>query len=303
MDDGTLGGSLDDVLDDLHTVRNAAEDLGLHLNLTKSEVICVDPRTKDTMLNAAHDLCIVSPEQATLLGSPTGSIESINSAIRTKVNALKITGSRLHHLHAHDAFCLLHHAYSIPKMLYILRSSPCFLSPQLEEFDHLQRLILSDICNINLVDNNSVWTQASLPVRSGGLGIRSAVQLAPSAFLASAAGSSDLIHQILPPRLLDTPYSASIDALTVWSQEHPEPPSPAPACCRQKAWDNPQVCATYENLLDTAPDTYSRSRLLAAAKKESGAWLHAFPMSALGLRMDDEVIQVAIGLRLGATLC
>ena len=60
-----------------HAVRNAAEDLGLHLNLTKSEVICVDPCTKDTMLNAAHDLCIVSPDQATLLGSPIGSIESI----------------------------------------------------------------------------------------------------------------------------------------------------------------------------------------------------------------------------------
>ena len=161
-------------------------------------------------------------------------------------------------------------------------------------------MILSDIANINLVDNDSVWTQASLPVRSGGLGIRSAVQLA---FLASAAGSSDLIHQILPPWLLDTPYSASIDALTVWSQGHAKPPPPAPACCRQKACDNPRVRATYENLLDTAPDTYSRSRLLAAAKKESGAWLHAFPMSALGLRMDDEVIQVAIGLRLGATLC
>ena len=206
------------------------------------------------MLNAAQDLRIVSPDQATLLGSPIGSIKSINSAIRTKVNALKIMGSRLHHLHAHDAFCLLHHAYSNPKMLYILRSSPCFLSPQLEEFE---RSILSDIANINLVDNDSVWTQASLPVWYGGLGIRSAVQLAPSAFLASAAGSSDLIHEILPPRLLETPYSASIDALTVWSQGHTEPPQPALACCRQKAWNNPQVRATYENLLDTAPDTYS----------------------------------------------
>ena len=188
-------------------------------------------------------------------------------------------------------------------MLYILHSSPCFLSSQLEEFDHLQRLILSDIANINLVDNDSVWTQASLPVRSGGVGIRSAVQLAPSAFLASADGSSDLIHQILPPRLLDTPYSANIDALTVWSQGHAEPPPPAPACCRQKVWGNPRLRATCEDLLGTTPDTYSRSRLLAAAKKESAAWLHAFPMSALGLRMDDEVIQVAMGLRLGATLC
>ena len=103
------------------------------------------------------------------------------------------------------------------------------------------------------------------------------------------------------------PYSASNDALNVWSQGHTEPSPSAPTFCWQKAWDNqqenPRVRATYENLLDSAPDTYSRSRLFAAAKKESGAWLHAFPMSALGLRMDDEVIQVAMGLRLGATLC
>ena len=80
MDDGILGGSLDDVLDDLHTVRNAAEYLGLHFNLTKSEVICVDPRTKDTMLNAAHDLCIVSPDQATLLGLPIGIASKVSTA-------------------------------------------------------------------------------------------------------------------------------------------------------------------------------------------------------------------------------
>ena len=75
----------------------------------------MDPRTKDTILNAVHDLCTVNPDHATLLGSPIGSIKSINSAIRTIFNALKIIGSMLHHLHAHDTFCLLHHAYSIPK--------------------------------------------------------------------------------------------------------------------------------------------------------------------------------------------
>ena len=45
----------------------------------------MDPRTKDTMLNAAHDLCNISPDQATLLGSLIGSIESINSAISSGV--------------------------------------------------------------------------------------------------------------------------------------------------------------------------------------------------------------------------
>ena len=182
------------------------------------------------MLTAAQELCVVSPDQATLLGSPIG---SINSAMRSKVNTLKTIGSRIHHLHAQDAaFCLLHHAYSIPKMLYILCSSPYFLSSQLEEFNHLQRSILSDSANIDLVNNNSAWAQALLPVQSGGLGIRCAVQLATSAFLASAAGSSDLIHQILPPQLHDTPCSANNNALNFWSQGHTKPPPPTPTCCQ-----------------------------------------------------------------------
>ena len=41
----------------------------------------------------------------------------------------------------------------------------------------------------------------SIPPSQGGLGVRSPAQLALSAFLASAAGSSNLIHHILLPHL------------------------------------------------------------------------------------------------------
>ena len=47
----------------------------------------------------------------------------------------------------------------------------------------------------------------------------------------------------------------------------------------------------------------SRARHLAAHTRESGAWLNALPVSALGLRMDDDTVRVAMGLRLGAPLC
>ena len=42
-------------------------------------------------------------------------------------------------------------------------------------------------------EDNSAWIQATLPVKLGRIGIRRAVQLAPSAYIASAAGCSDLI--------------------------------------------------------------------------------------------------------------
>ncbi|KAL5505757.1 hypothetical protein EMCRGX_G007249 [Ephydatia muelleri] len=53
----------------------------------------------------------------------------------------------------------------------------------------------------------------------------------------------------------------------------------------------------------TAPDPLSKARLLSASKKESGYWLHTLPVTSLGLRMDDNTIRIAIGLRLGTPLC
>ena len=71
----------------------------------------------------------------------------------------------------------------------------------------------------------------------------------------------------------------------------------------QKAWDFSVVSTSYDSLLDAASDPSCRARLLAVASKESGAWLSALPVSSVGLRMENEVIQVAVGLRLGVPLC
>ena len=63
-------------------------------------------------------------------------------------------------------------------------------------FDDVQRRCLSKIVNFDL--NDSQWIQASQPVQMGGLGVRSASMLAPSAFLASAAATLSLQNAILP---------------------------------------------------------------------------------------------------------
>ena len=203
LDDGTIGGAEEEVLRDLQYIECQAAHLGLFLNHAKTELICEEP-AGDLLLQAAPDLCQVKPENATLLGAPIGQLKSINSAISSRLQALKTMGSRLPHFHRQDALLLLRQSFAIPKILYTLRTAPCCISPVLASFDQELRSILTSILNVSL-DDHSAWIQATLPVGAGGLGIRRATQLAPSAFLASAAGCKDLLNQIIPNRLKGTP--------------------------------------------------------------------------------------------------
>ena len=162
---------------------------------------------------------------------------------------------------------------------------------------------MSSVTNIHFTADDPAWTQATLPVRFGGLGIRSAVQVAPSAFLASAAASLSLIKTIVPAHLQSLPVPHKDLALTMWSQGHENPPPSGTAARVQKSWHMCKVVKTAESLLENAPDDMARAWLLAVSTKESGAWLHALPISSVGLRMDDNTVRVAVGLRLGSTLC
>ena len=186
-------------------------------------------------------------------------------------------GSRLHHFHKQDALLLLRQSFAIPKILYILRTAPCCISPVLDTFDQELRLILAEILNINL-DARSTWVQATLPVGEGGLGIHRPTQLAPSAFLASAAGCKDLLIQILPNRLKDTTPPYILEVCSEWKQGHQQPPPPTPMKQHQRAWDKPHIEATQQELLSSAAGPRERARLLAVRSKESGAWLNALPV-------------------------
>ena len=59
-----------------------------------------------------------------LLGSPI--MESLSRAITNRMDNLKVMEGRLRYLSSQDALLLLHHAFAIPKLLYLLRSAPCF---------------------------------------------------------------------------------------------------------------------------------------------------------------------------------
>ena len=259
--------------------------------------------TCGTLLVSLPGAQLVPTSHAQLLGSPLGDVASISAVLADKVDALRRLGERLKFLSAHDALVLLRNCFAIPKLLYVLRTSPCFRSTTLQTYDDCLRGILVSVTNVHLRPSSSAWSQATLPVKLGGLGIRSDVEVAPSAFLASALSSSELVNAILPPSLKSFSSPLVIEAQSYWSAGHDHQAPEGAVACKQKAWDGLRAASTAERLLEGAENDEERARLLSVSTNESGAWLRALPMTALGLRMDDNTVRVAVGLRLGTAVC
>jgi len=141
-------------------------------------------------IDTFKDFIWVDKAKMTLLAAPVLKGSAQDAAIKHKIDDLSRAIERLTLLQAHDALIILKNSLAIPKLLYLLRTSDCGDNLLLSEFDNTLRSGLTSILNVDLSENQ--WTQASLPVGDGGLGIRSAQMLAPSSFLASAASTFQL---------------------------------------------------------------------------------------------------------------
>ena len=61
-----------------------------------------------------------------------------------------------------------------------------------------------------------------------------------------------------------------------------------------------RLCTSMVEVATTNP---RRGFYLPLKRNLHGSWLHTLPVTSLGLRMDDNTIRIAIGLRLGTPLC
>ena len=186
MDDITIiGGSAATVANDINIIVSEGSSKGLHLNIGKCELIS-DFVTSNTA--PLDQFVYVKPDDATLLGAPLLTTNAMDTTLNKKLVEFKRASERLCLISSHDALVLLKSSCSSPKLLHVLRTSSCDGHATLTLINDVFRECLIKITNVDISDLQ--WTQATLPVKAGGLGLRSPLQLALPAFLASVKDAS-----------------------------------------------------------------------------------------------------------------
>ena len=213
------------------------------------------------------------------VGAPLIDSTALEVTLSDKVQELRTLSERLEFLPAHDALYLLQHVVTTPRLMYLLRTAPRMDRKELLDYDLQLRSSLSKALNIDLSDTR--WNQALLPVRGGGLGVRGAAMLAPSAYLASAAGTTQLVSHLTQQCsfTVEDPYVSK--ALASWTSgvnQTSSPPVDAFAT-RRRSWDDPRCKFTSDLVSQQMTSPADKARLLAVTAPGSSAWLEAMPLA------------------------
>jgi len=90
------------------------------------------------------------------------------------------------------------------------------------------------------------------------------------------------------------------DYLQLWSASGNETPDPLPST--QSFWDRPDILKDRASIESGLSTPLQRAVFNAATTGHSGDWLQALPITSCGLKLDDEAVSVAVGIRLALNL-
>ncbi|XP_029654886.1 uncharacterized protein LOC115228448 [Octopus sinensis] len=197
LDDITIGGPAHQVILDIKSFAVSLNKIGLQLNPSKCEIINLNANEEDfaTIVEKYHSVLpggiITRKGSLEVLGSPIFP-EGIEKILSGKLSTFEFMSSRLSILDAHEGFFLLKNFISLPKLQHVLRSAPCFINPELlKELETGLKHSAENLCNIRF--DEASWTQATLPIRFGGIGLRSPADIALPAFLSSRLSCDSLM--------------------------------------------------------------------------------------------------------------
>lgn len=278
MDDGTLGGDASLIKQNLFTLRKEASTVGLVINEAKCEIY------NPSNIDWPAEFKILDPTNFFLLGGAV-TAESIKTMMTNKINDFSQLCQQLTKLPAHHAFTLLRHSLGCQKLISLFRSSPCFISTEINVLDNILRSTLKSVLNIQLPEQ--AWQQASLPIKLGGIGVRKPSDLVTSTYISSFKTVNELAN-------LDDSYFKQ--ALEIWSLQSSN--RQPPQSNKQKEWDSIIAQSRLTQLIESATPS-ERCRLVSASDPYSGDWLQCLPNRQMGLHMQDDDFRCSLCFRLG----
>ena len=153
-------------------------------------------------------------------------------------------------------------------------------------------IVVALLYNVLVEADGPTWSQASLPVKFSGIGVRSTVQLSSSAFLTSSISSVDLVVTLLA-RFFHL-ISGSFLFLS-WHELELNSPKTMMNYLLQLLPLTAKRCVIFVGWLSLLVG-YLRPFLMTSLKHKL-FWQLLQKISSLSLCMDEDTLQIGVGLR------
>ena len=295
LDDGVLVGSVQAVSEALEFLDSESTNIGLHLNLSKCEVWW--PTRSEEWNVFPPAVKRIDSDGIEFLGAGIGTPEFINSLAASRVEK----ASHLHNLiteldDPQSELTLLRSCAGVCKITHALRTSPpSAIIDAASSFDDSLRNSLEKLCQAPI--NDSAWSQASLPIRDGGLGLLAATSSAVPAFVASCSEAGPHVKQLLADESILVPgVEEAIDSLRALGGTEAITPEPAPGLQHRLT---ASICTKQRQDLFDSASIRDKARLNSLASDHAGAWLQALPMPTMGLAIPAREFRVLLRHTLG----
>ena len=284
LDDGVLAGRFPAVQLLLTSLETRFRDIGLNIARDKTEIIPACTSVHNFSPRDFQGFLWVPHGNFKLLGAAIGSLEWCESLLQRRVSKAKnLLDAIGRYSDAQGAFTLLRSCSGWAKILYSCRTVPPPLQQKgLRQADTDIRHSLGRLVGSQLTDDS--WRIASLGVANGGLGIRSAAEHAPAAYISSLGQTQALCTLVWPAfdeydldgGLLRSEVESSLSSAFLPSAGiYASSVSPSQKSLSAKI--EAKVC---HHLLDTqVNDRHRVAHLSLNRLPGAGAWLFALPDS------------------------
>ena len=150
--------------------------MGLEVNPQKCKLVFLgrpSNEQKQSILSKFSEVYIgvqvTEFEDLVVPGAPIGSA-ALESTVEEMTQVFKAFSQKLQRIDAHYALFVIKNCLHMPRLLYVLRTFPCFkLCEKLQRIDNYLSASLESICNFILSESRD--KQVFLPVILGGMAI------------------------------------------------------------------------------------------------------------------------------------